>query len=246
MRQRVKIDEGAITMRIFPIKAFFDNYIWVILEQEKVIVVDPGESSGVLTYLEEHSIKEVTILLTHKHDDHVGGVEAIVTQYPKTIVYGPEETQEFNDQTIYSGDIFELNGNNFEVFDTPGHTEGHISYLMDEHLFCGDALFSAGCGRVFTGDYQAQYNTLQKFAKLPKTVKVYAAHEYTLTNLEFAQSVEPENQVIGEALEEVRKKRKKDQSTLPSTIGREHEINLFLRADTVGEFTRLRKLRDNF
>ena len=93
-------------MRIFPIKAFFDNYIWVILEQEKVIVVDPGESSGVLTYLEENAIKEVTILLTHKHDDHVGGVEAIVTQYPKTIVYGPEETQEFNDQTIYSGDVF--------------------------------------------------------------------------------------------------------------------------------------------
>ena len=128
-------------MRIFPIKAFFDNYIWVILEQEKVIVVDPGESSGVLTYLEEHSIKEVTILLTHKHDDHVGGVEAIVTQYPKTIVYGPEETQEFNDQTIYSGDVFELNGNNFEVFDTPGHTEGHISYLMDEHLFVGMLCF---------------------------------------------------------------------------------------------------------
>src|SRR5690625_3551770 len=119
-------------MRIFPIKAFFDNYIWVILEQEKVIVVDPGESSGVLTYLEEHSIKEVTILLTHKHDDHVGGVEAIVTQYPKTIVYGPEETQEFNDQTIYSGDVFELNGNNFEV-----RSEEHTSELQSRgHLVC--------------------------------------------------------------------------------------------------------------
>ena len=233
-------------MHTFPIKAFTDNYIWVIEEQEKVIVVDPGESGKVLAYLAEHTIEEVTILLTHKHDDHVGGVEAIVAQYPKTIVYGPEETKEFNDQTIHSGDVCEIYGKNFEVLPTPGHTAGHISYLMEEQLFCGDALFSGGCGRVFTGDYHAQYNTLQIFAQLQKSVKVYAAHEYTLTNLEFAQSIEPTNSVIGEALEGVRKRREKDQPTLPSTIGRELEINLLLRAKTEEEFTRLRKLRDNF
>src|SRR5699024_2200066 len=115
-------------MHTFPIKAFTDNYIWVIEEQEKVIVVDPGESSKVLAYLAEHTIEEVTILLTHKHDDHVGGVEAIVAQYPKTIVYGSEGTQEFNDQTIYWGNVFELNGNNYDVVGTLGNTEGNISY----------------------------------------------------------------------------------------------------------------------
>src|SRR5699024_10531889 len=192
------------------------------------------------------AIEEVTLLLTHKHDDHIGGVEAIIAQYPKAIVYGPEETKEFNDQTIHPEESFEIYRKHFEVLDTPGHTEEHISYLMDDSLFCGDALFSGGCGRVFTGDYQAQYNTLQKLAQLPKSTKVYAAHEYTLTNLEFAQSIEPTNQVIGEALEKVRKMREKNQPTLPSTIGREQEINVLLRAETVGEFTRLRKLRDNF
>lgn len=233
-------------MHIFPIKAFSDNYIWIIEEQKKVIVIDPGEASGVLAYLERNVIEEVNILLTHKHDDHVGGVKAVVAQYPETIVYGPQETKEFNDQTVHPGDTFAVYGKIFKVLDTPGHTEGHISYLMDNHLFCGDALFSGGCGRVFTGDYQAQYDTLQKFAQLPKSVKVYAAHEYTLTNLEFAQSIAPTNQVIGEALKDARKRHEDGQPTLPSTIGRELGINLFLCADNVEEFTQLRKLRDHF
>lgn len=233
-------------MNIFPIKAFSDNYIWIIGEQEKAIVVDPGESMGVVAYLEENQLEEVAILLTHKHEDHVGGVKEIVTQYPKTVVYGPEETENFADRVAKDGDTFELYDKTFKVYKTAGHTEEHISYLMDDALFCGDALFSGGCGRVFTGDYQAQYDALQKFKQLENQVKVYAGHEYTQTNLRFAQTIEPRNKVIGEVLEEVNELLKKGEPTLPSTIGKEKEINLFMRAETLEDFIELREARDDF
>lgn len=233
-------------MTIFPIKAFSDNYIWIIEEQRKVIVVDPGESTGVLNYLEENTLEDVAIILTHKHEDHVGGVKEIVSQYPTTVVYGPEETEHFTNHMIKDDDVFELYGKTFKVFKTAGHTEGHISYLMEEALFCGDALFSGGCGRVFTGDYQAQYDALQTFKQLDNQTKVYAAHEYTQTNLRFAQTMEPANKVISEALEEVNEMSKKGYPTLPSTIGKEKEINLFMQAETLEDFIELRKARDNF
>lgn len=233
-------------MSIFPIKAFSDNYIWMIEEQEKVIVVDPGESIGVLNYLKENNLEDVSILLTHKHSDHVDGVEEIVTKYPKTVVYGPEETERFNDHVVRDGDIFELYDKSFEVFKTAGHTEGHISYLVGDALFCGDALFSGGCGRVFTGDYQAQYDSLQTFKQLDNKIKVYAGHEYTQTNLRFAQTIEPTNEVIREALSETNELCDQDKPTLPSTIGKEKEINLLMCAETLEDFIELRKARDNF
>src|SRR5699024_12234958 len=133
-----------------------------------------------------------------------------------------------------------------EVSKTAGHTYEHISFLMDKALFCGDALFSGGCGRVFTGDYQAQYETLQKFGQLPDDVEVYAGHEYTQTNLRFAHSIKPSDQVISRALDDVNELRKKDLPTLPSTIGREKKINLLMQAKTLDEFIGLREMRDNF
>ena len=117
---------------------------------------------------------------------------------------------------------------------------------MGENLFCGDALFSGGCGRVFTGDYQAQFEALQLFNKLENTVKVYAAHEYTETNLSFALTVEPNNTTIQTTLSEIKNLRANDQPSLPSTIGREKEINLFLRADSLEQFKTLRDARDEF
>lgn len=233
-------------MDIFPIKAFSDNYIWIIEEDKKAIVVDPGESMSVLAYLQENHLEEVAILLTHNHEDHVGGVQKIIAQYPKTVVYGPEETEHFADRLVKDRDTFELYDKTFKVLETAGHTNGHISYLMDNALFCGDALFSGGCGRVFTGDYQAQYDTLQKFKQLDNQVKVYAGHEYTQTNLKFAQTIEPRNEVINEALKEVNELYKKSEPTLPSTISKEKEINLFIRAETLEDFIELREARDNF
>lgn len=231
-------------MNIHPIKAFSDNYIWLIEASDQVVVVDPGEAEYLIAYLEENTLDLVAILLTHNHDDHIGGVVEILENYPDTPIYGPEETSVIADHIVEEGNSFDLLKQTFQVMKTAGHTKEHISYLMGDTLFCGDALFSGGCGRVFTGDYQAQFDAMQKFKKLADDVKVCAGHEYTETNLRFAQTIEPENQEISKALEETEKLRAKDQPTLPSTIGKEKKINLFMRAETVEEFTKLRDGRD--
>jgi len=233
-------------MNIHPLKAFSDNYIWLIEENADVIVVDPGEAEGVLNYLKENSLNLVAILLTHNHEDHTGGVEEILATYSDAPVYGPKETNHLADYVVQDGDSFNLMGQDFEVFKTAGHTEEHISYLAETKLFCGDALFSAGCGRVFTTDYQAQYDALQKFKQLDDSTRVYAAHEYTETNLRFAQTIEPSNEVINEALNEIRNLRAENYPTLPSTMGKEKEINLFLQAKTLEDFIELRQTRDYF
>ncbi|MFO8070219.1 MAG: hydroxyacylglutathione hydrolase [Alkalibacterium sp.] len=233
-------------MHIHPIKSLSDNYIWIIEEGTEAVVVDPGEAEGVIAYLEEQQLHLAAILLTHNHDDHIGGVKEISANYPNVPIYGPKETEPLAKLVIQDGDSFELLGRTFQVFKTAGHTHGHISFLMGEALFCGDALFSAGCGRVFTKDYQAQYAALQKFKDLNDDVHVYAAHEYTQTNLRFAHSLQPANKVISEALDQVDQLRAEGRPTLPSMIGKEKSINLFLQAETLEEFIRLRKARDNF
>ncbi|PRY82275.1 hydroxyacylglutathione hydrolase [Alkalibacterium olivapovliticus] len=233
-------------MNITPVKAFSDNYIWVIEEKQDAIVVDPGESEGVLRYLKDNQLNLHAILLTHEHDDHIGGVRAILTAFPETPVYGPKETERLADHVVEDGDFFTLLCHSFHVLKTAGHSHEHISFLTGDSLFCGDALFSGGCGRVFTGDYQAQYDALQTFSQLDDKVHVYAGHEYTQTNLRFAQSVEPSNQAINEELDEVNRLREKDIPTLPSTIGKERRINLLMQAENVEDFALLRTARDQF
>lgn len=233
-------------MNIHPIKAFSDNYIWLVEDNLEAIVIDPGEALAVLDYIKNHSLDLNAILLTHKHDDHIGGVSDILAQYPDTPVYGPKEVGALVDHLVQDGDSFELMGQRFEVYKTAGHTEGHISFLMGEALFCGDAMFSGGCGRVFTGDYRAQFDALQKFKQLDDAVQIYAGHEYTQTNLRFAQTVQPSNEAIAEALATADELRAQNLPTLPSTIGKEKDINLFLQAETLEEFTELRKGRDDF
>ena len=180
-------------MIIHPIKAFSDNYIWCIQEETEAVVVDPGEAKGVLDYLEEKQLRLAAILLTHKHEDHTGGIQEIVARHPESQVYGPKETEALANRVVEEGNSFNLLGQTFQVFETGGHTHGHISFLMGDALFCGDALFSAGCGRVFTGDYEAQYETLRKFKRLDDDINIYPGHEYTEINLRFAYDTRPDN-----------------------------------------------------
>ena len=233
-------------MNIHPIKAFSDNYIWIIEEGTEAVVVDPGEAEQVMDYLAEKQLQLNSILLTHNHDDHIGGVQQISAKYPDASIYGPKETEDIANHIVVDGDSFNLLGKNVQVLKTGGHTEGHISFLMDNVLFCGDALFSAGCGRVFTKDYQAQYDALQKFKQLDDEVQVYAAHEYTQTNLRFAHSIQPSNTAVSEALNQVNEMRAKGKPTLPTTIGKEKKINLFLQAEKMEDFKELRDARDKF
>lgn len=233
-------------MEIIAINALTDNYIWVIKEANWAIVVDPGEAQPVLDFLTEHQLPLTAVLITHHHDDHTGGVKELLSNYPDAPVYGPFEVEGMT-YIVADGQQFEINQHQFKVKKTAGHTAEHISFLMDDqHLFCGDALFSAGCGRVFTQDYQAQYDALKYFESLADEVKVYAGHEYTLTNLKFANSMEPDNLVLQSALQLVEQLRSDNLKTLPSTIGLERDINLLMMAPNLESFIELRKARDNF
>lgn len=176
--------------------------------------------------------------------DHVGGVKELKDKYGAK-VYGPLETKEYNDITLKDGDEFEVLGEKYKVILTGGHTDDHISYLMGDKLFCGDALFLAGCGRVFTKDYKKAYEGLNKLKDLDEDIYVYPAHEYSLANLEFARSV-ISNEDLDREYERVKKLREEDKITLPSTIGKEKKINSFFLARDLDEFIQYRNKKDNF
>lgn len=248
---------------IHRINAFSDNYIWVIEREGNCILVDPGDCVPVIEWLNTHNKKLTAILLTHHHSDHCGGVPPLTKRYPNTDVYAPA-TESISGVThpVKDGDNIEILGGNFRVIGTQGHTKGHISYYGDKKLFSGDALFSAGCGRLFEGSAKQMYLSLQKLKTLPDETLVYSAHEYTLANLKFAHHIEPNNQALLEYSRNIEQLRKQGQASLPSTIGLEKKINPFLRSDTpellaaitekinskdpIQIFATLRQWKDNF
>ncbi|MDQ0221797.1 hydroxyacylglutathione hydrolase [Streptococcus moroccensis] len=233
-------------MRIKAIPALADNYIWVWSQGDQAIIVDPGEAKPVLEYLEKNQLKAGAILITHVHSDHVDGIGEIVEKYPNVRTYGPAEVSHLVHTVLADGEQIDLYGFQIEVFLTAGHSEQHISYLVDkEHLLCGDSLFSAGCGRVFTGDYDAQYQSMVFFRSLADEVKVYCGHEYTLTNLRFGMTLNSTS-FIKHYYEQMKAIGEQGSPTLPSTIGVEKKINVFLMAEDVETLTRLRTLRDHF
>lgn len=217
-------------MNIEPVRAFLDNYIWCISINSAVYCVDPGEAQPVLDYLDKHHFNLKGILITHHHMDHVGGVQKLVRQFPELQVVAPFDSRIPCVTTpVREGDIVCPFG--FRVLEIPGHTSTHIAYYhaMEHVLFCGDTLFSAGCGRVFDGTIDQLYQSLMKLAQLPDDTRVYCAHEYTQSNLRFALSVEPDNRVVSRYLETLN--RTVHFCSLPSTIGLEKQINPFFRLD---------------
>lgn len=234
-------------MEVVPIPILDTNYSWILIEEDALVVIDPGSSQEILEFIEGHtSAKPISIWLTHEHDDHVAGVAAIQEKFPDIQVFGPQEVSELVDNVVSPHETFEFLSHQVLVIPTPGHTEDHISYLIESNLFCGDALFSAGCGRVFTEDYQAQFETLQRLAKLPDDTKVFAGHEYTLDNLAFAKMHLSENDFLMNYTQKMTQRRHQNLPTLPSTISIEKVINPFLRAKSVKEFKLLRDKRDDF
>lgn len=234
-------------LAITPIPALKDNYIWAICQGKDLIIVDPAESSPVLDFIAKNSLNLTAILLTHNHADHTDGVPDLVKQYPTITVYGPQEVSQFTSHIVHAEDRLSLFGYDVRVIESAGHTSGHISYLFgNDYLFCGDALFSGGCGRVFTGDYQAQFEALQRFKALPNFVEVFPAHEYTLSNLAFAETVLPPSCAFFEYQELAALRRQQNRPTLPTTIGRERVINPFMQAVSLDEFIALRQKKDTF
>jgi hydroxyacylglutathione hydrolase len=220
-------------MNLNSIPAFQDNYIWVLSEDDgRCLIVDPGEAAPVLRAIEEHKWQPEAILLTHHHNDHVGGVQALRDAFPDVVVYGPAETQhKGTTQVVAEGDTVTVLGQDFSVFATPGHTLGHICFFSFPYLFCGDTLFSGGCGRLFEGTATQMYQSFCKINALPDDTVICCAHEYTLGNMKFAVSVLPEDAEVQEYYKKVSELRAKNEKTLPVILKNEREINLFLRTE---------------
>lgn len=222
---------------ISPIRAFQDNYIWLLQRTDRndVCVVDPGDAAPVLKILAEKNLSLSTILVTHHHPDHVGGVARLVAEYGAT-VYGPQ-SQQFKgaDVVLKDGDTCHILDLEFRVITVPGHTLDHIAYYHQAEayppvLFPGDTLFAGGCGRLFEGTAKQMHHSLSRLADLPDDTRIFCAHEYTQANLQFAITVEPSNTRLQQRLAEVETLRQQGLCTLPSSLGEEKATNPFLRA----------------
>jgi hydroxyacylglutathione hydrolase len=221
-------------MRVVPIPAFEDNYIWAIHDDAQCVLVDPGDAEPVFEWLTQTRLYPVAVLVTHHHGDHVGGIAGLQVSFDGLSVYGPE-LEPINGLThrLGHGDMVNLAGLNLdlEVIGVPGHTRGHIAYYGAGMLFCGDTLFSCGCGRLFEGTSEQMFASLNRLASLPPDTRVYCAHEYTLANIRFALAVEPCNaDLIAWGIEAQRLRRGK-LPTIPTTIAHELRTNPFLRCD---------------
>ena len=218
------------------IPAFNDNYIWLISKEnnKNVVIVDPGDARPVLATLKEHQYQPVAIIITHHHSDHIGGIKALTDQF-NVPVYGPanERITAIN-HPLTEDDIVHIPelGIHLQVIDVPGHTRGHIAFYADNMLFCGDTLFTGGCGRLFEGTAEQMHHSLSKIAALPNETQVYCAHEYTLDNLNFAKVVEPDNTMLLQRISDTQAARKLNKFTVPATLELEKATNPFLRCHT--------------
>lgn len=227
-------------LTVTAVPAFQDNYIWVFHQEgsNRACVVDPGTAEPVLRYLATAGLQLEAILLTHHHADHIGGVADLLKQQPVTVV-GPASSRIPGvTQTVQEGSTVQVAGITLQVMEVPGHTLEHIAYYSGPSvtaqgpvLFCGDTLFAAGCGRMFEGTAPMMHASLLKLAHLAPATRVYCAHEYTLSNLRFAQQVMPGNPAVVDRIARETAKRERNEPTLPSSIELELATNPFLRCD---------------
>ncbi len=253
-------------IKINPIHAFKDNYIWIIHNEKYAVIIDPGIATPVIEYIRQYHLKLIAILITHHHHDHTGG-NLELSQLFRVQIYGPlKETIPGMTDGLEEGNIISLPelSLNLTVLDIPGHTAGHIAYYDSNHLFCGDTLFSCGCGRIFEGTAQQMYHSLKKITALPDQTQVYCTHEYTLSNIHFATEIDPTNSLLTEYANKVRMLRANNKPTIPTTLAIEKSINPFLRcehpaiinaanqhaetqlSDAISVFSEIRKWKDHY
>ena len=253
-------------MDIVPLRAFRDNYIWLLRRGRYAAVVDPGDAVPVMSYLEREDLVLSAILVTHHHADHTAGVGELKA-HSGAVVFGPAD-EEISGITVSLREPASIRvaglEADFTVLDVPGHTRGHIAYYGASLLFCGDTLFGCGCGRLFEGTPAQMWRSLAKLSALPPDTRVYCAHEYTEANLDFAFAVEPENPELTEREQRVAARRAQRLPSLPSTLAEELATNPFLRSrepavvasasryrgtplsDPVQVFAAVREWKDNF
>lgn len=227
-------DNTAIT--ILGVPALDDNYVWIITQGDTTVVIDPGESAPVIEWLKAQQRQLTAILITHPHHDHIGGVQGLLDTYPASVVYAHQKaTLPFVFLPLSIDDTMRIEQLAVSVLDLSGHTPDQIGYYLSsaQALFCGDALFAGGCGRLFNGGTAAQMTaSLARIRALPEQTNIYCAHEYTLANLRFAHMSEPDNQATRERLARVIALRKQGLATVPSVLVDELATNPFLRTET--------------
>ncbi|MBX4181219.1 hydroxyacylglutathione hydrolase [Sodalis sp. CWE] len=220
-------------MNLVCIPTLTNNYTWILKNDNKqCLIIDPGEAPPVLKILSHQKLKPIAFLLTHHHWDHINGVNELLQYFSSVPVYGPEETRHKGaTQIVNENDCLILLGHTFIVIALPGHTLGHIGFYCNPWFFCGDTIFSAGCGRIYEGTSSQMYESLQKINRLPSTTIICPAHENTLENLNFAVSILPKDKNIVAYQSKVKSLQIKNQPSLPTNLSLERKVNLFLRCN---------------
>jgi len=238
-------------MLVETIRCLEDNFSYILIDQNKnACVIDPSESEPIINFVEKNNIKIKYILNTHHHFDHIGGNKEIKKKYNAKIVAYKNDLHRIPDVDISlkNNQIWTAENFKSKIIHIPGHTNGHICFFFEKEkiAFTGDTLFSLGCGRIFEGTYEEMFSSLKKLKELPKETKIYCGHEYTLKNSEFCLKYDKNNKRLQKKINEIKNKVNNNIPTVPSTIDDEIACNIFLRAKTLGEFSKLRDLKDNF
>ena len=239
-------------MKIEIIKCLQDNYTYLIIDgtNKNACVVDPGESGPIINFLRNKDINLRYILNTHHHHDHIGGNLELKKKYGSKIVAFKDDNDRIPEIDIFVQDNQIWKADNFEakIYHTPGHTNGHITFhfFNEKKIFTGDTLFSLGCGRIFEGTFEQMFNSLSKIKKLPKETEIYCGHEYTLQNSNFCIKHDSKNSKLKDKIIKIKEKIAHGLPTIPTNLGEEIECNIFLKAQNIETFSKLRDLKDNF
>lgn len=236
---------------------FEDNYIFAIPVgdprrggERDVVLVDPGDGQAALEWIAREEWTPHGILLTHHHDDHIGGVPLILEEYPVP-VWGPmKNAEQIPDMTdpVNEGDILKFAGVTLQVLDLPGHTLGHVAYWDEKNrrLFSGDVLFGLGCGRLFEGTPETMFESLSKIKALPDSTEIYCTHEYTESNLKFCLETDPEPKRYDDFAKKLAELRARGEPSVPLSLATEKKLNPFLLATTAEDFRAKREARNQF
>ena len=237
--------------KVVLIPIFDNNYVFVIINQNQAILIDPGESNKVLEYISNSNLQLSGVLITHHHHDHIDGLPEIKKHYPNIKIYAPLQNKQqipLGTNYVQEGQLVDIIGLKFKVMELPGHTLGHIAYYneLNNWIFSGDVLFGLGCGRLFEGTAEQAFNTLSRFKQLPPETLVYCTHEYTEANLKFCKSLNVDTPELHKYETELVQKRKGNCPSVPLNLGSEFLANPFLICNNVQDFADMRNLRNTF